>query len=116
MSIADIDKRGAFPSFLKWKDSIDLEIPHTPKTNGDPLLKIESTLLKNWTWEEIAWKLDEVNKASSSKTSYPINASDNDRTIKDKLSNIYPMTIKLTNYGIGEFSIDDVIFNIPIAQ
>jgi len=26
------------------------------------------------------------------------------------------MNIILTDYGIGEFSIDDVIFNIPIAQ
>ena len=26
------------------------------------------------------------------------------------------MTIKLTDYGIGEFAIDNVIFNIPIAQ
>jgi len=26
------------------------------------------------------------------------------------------MTIKLIDYGIGEFGIDDVIFSIPFAQ
>lgn len=26
------------------------------------------------------------------------------------------MTIKLIDYGIGEFGIDDVIFNVPSAQ
>jgi len=45
-----------------------------------------------------------------------MNASNNDSKIKDKLSNIYPVTIRLTNYGIEEFAIDDVIFNISKFQ
>jgi len=45
--------------------------------------------------------LDEVNKASSSKASYPINKIDNDGTIRDKPSDIYLVTIKLTDYRIG---------------
>jgi len=60
-------------------------------------------------------KLDEVNKVASSKASCTINALDNDGTIKDKPYDIYPMNIKLIDYGIGEFSIDDVIFNIPTS-
>jgi len=35
---------------------------------------------------------------------------------KDKSSNIYLVTIKLLDYGIGEFRIDDVIFIIPSTQ
>ena len=86
--IANIDKEGATPSSLKGKDLIDLEIPHTPNINKDSLLKIKPTILEKQTWEERAWKLDEVNKASSSKASYPVNKIDNYGIIKDKPSYI----------------------------
>jgi len=33
----------------------------------------------------------------------------------NKSSNIYRVIIKLLDYDMGEFGIDDVIFNIPFA-
>lgn len=35
---------------------------------------------------------------------------------KDKSSNIYLVRIKLLDYGLREFEIDDIIFSIPSAQ
>lgn len=34
----------------------------------------------------------------------------------DESSSIYPMIVKLVDYGIGEFGIDDIIFSIPTTQ
>lgn len=61
--------------------------------------------------------LDKLNDASSSKNPSRINVSSKNDDIKhEKSSDIYPMTRKLSDLGIGEYEIDDVIFNIPSIQ
>lgn len=52
--LAYIDQRHASPSSLKGKDLVDIQIPHTPKINEDPLLKIKVIILEKQTWEEKA--------------------------------------------------------------
>lgn len=69
-------------------------------------------------WEERMWLLDEISKAFSSKFSPPINILVKVKHLseEDESSSIYPIMVKLVDYDIGEFVIDDIIFSIPTSQ
>lgn len=71
------------------------------KDNENWLPKIESMPLENRTWKERRQRLDKISQTLSSKVSHPVNTLEDDNIAKDEISNIYPMTIKLTDYGIG---------------
>lgn len=68
-------------------------------------------------WEERVQKLDELSKASSSKAFTPMGRSTKGKNLQDNngSSKIYRMIVTLIDYGIGEFGVDDVIFNILTA-
>ena len=78
---------------------------------------IEPTLQERQTWEEIVQNLDELRKASSFKTFILMGTLAKSKNLQDKngLSNIYLMAVKLIDYGIREFGVDDIIFNITMT-
>ena len=67
------------------------------------------------SWQNQTQMLNMLYDASSSKTTEEVTPLE-DKSPQDELNEIFHAITKLSSLGIGEYDIDDVIFNIPTVQ